>query len=124
MLKVFFAENGTQDDLLASIGAIREDAIAALEHFQLVTEPYERGDGQHPQRFAISALAARLLAEHHATTVRWALWAEQVVSSWDSASTDNVAWGVKALRATGEAFPLDEDPVRRVVKEQEVGLNR
>ena len=71
-----------------------------------------------------SALSPPGYSATSATTVRWALWAEQVVSSWDSASTDNVAWGVKALRATGEAFPLDEDPVRRVVKEQEVGLNR
>jgi DNA-binding PadR family transcriptional regulator len=120
LLKVFFAENGTQQDLLASIRAIREDAVAALEHFQRVTDPYERGDGQHPQRFALSALVARLLAEHHATTARWATWAEQVVSSWESSSAEDVSWGVEALRATGEAFPLEGDPVRDLMHARDV----
>src|SRR5215471_10566384 len=38
-LKVFFAENGTRDDLLASIRALRDDALAAVEHFQRTAEP-------------------------------------------------------------------------------------
>src|SRR5262245_13078540 len=71
-LKVFFAENGTQDDLLASIRAVRDDALAAVEHFRQAAEPYERGEGQHPQRFALSALVARLLVDQHETTARWA----------------------------------------------------
>ena len=124
LLKVFFAENGTQDDLLASIRAIREDAIAALEHFQRVTDPYERSDGQHPQRFALSALVARLLAEQHATTARWASWAEEVVSSWATPTAGAAAWGVETLRAVGDAFPLDDDPVQGVMENHEVGRAR
>ena len=124
LLKVFFAENGTQEDLLASIRSIRQEAVAALEHFQRVTDPYERGDGQHPQRFAVSALTARLLAEQQATTVRWAAWAEQVVSSWASPSADDATWGVEVLRATGDAFPLEEDPVREVMHVRDVSQDR
>lgn len=115
LLKVFFAENGTLNDLLATIRAIREEAVATLEHFQRATDPYQRGDGQHPQRFALSALAARLLTEQHATTARWAAWAEQVVSAWASTSGGDVEWGVETLRATGEPFQLQDDPVREVV---------
>ncbi len=120
VMKVFFAENGTQDDLLASIRAIREDALAALEHFQRVADPYERGEGQYPQRFALSALVARLLSEQQAATARWATWAEQVVSGWDSPSVADARWGVETLRATGEAFPVPEDPVREVVQARDV----
>jgi DNA-binding PadR family transcriptional regulator len=118
-LKVFFAENGTHDDLLASIRAIREDAVAAFEHFQRVADPYERGEGQHPQRFALSALVARLLAEQHATTARWAAWAEEIVSGWVSPSPTDVEWGVETLRAAGEEFTPPEDPVRDVVRAPE-----
>jgi PadR family transcriptional regulator, regulatory protein AphA len=114
-LKIFFAENGTREDLLASIRAVREDAVAALAYFQRVTDPYERGAGQHPQRFAVSALVARLLSEQQAATARWAAWAEQVVSGWDSPSGADAAWGVETVRATGQPFPLDDDPVRNVV---------
>jgi PadR family transcriptional regulator, regulatory protein AphA len=104
LLKVFFAENGTRDDLLASIRAIRAEAAAAFDHFQRAADPYERGEGQHPWRFAISALAARLVAEQYASTERWATWAEAVVSEWDSPSPHDVAWGVTTLRAAGEPF--------------------
>jgi PadR family transcriptional regulator, regulatory protein AphA len=115
VLKVFFAENGTRADLLASIRAVREDAVAALAHFQRATDPYERDAGQHPQRFALSALVARLLGEQQAATARWAAWAEGVVSGWDSPSSTDAAWGVAAIRATGQPFALDDDPVREVV---------
>jgi len=120
-LKVFFAENGTREDLLASIRAVREDAVAALVHFQRVTDPYERDSGQHPQRFALSALVARLLSEQQAATARWAAWAEQVVSGWDSPADADAAWGVEAVRATGQPFLLDEDPVGEVVPPRTAG---
>jgi len=102
-LKVFFAENGTRDDLLASIRAVREDALAAIEHFQRAADPYERGEGQHPQRFALSALVARLLSEQHATAARWADWAEEVVAGWETPTAGSVEWGVETLRATRDA---------------------
>jgi DNA-binding PadR family transcriptional regulator len=105
LLKVFFAENGTRDDLLATIRSIRVDARAAREHFQRAADPYERREGQHPWRFALSALAARLVAEQAATAERWATWAEDVVSHWDTPSPDDVEWGVQTLRAAGDPFP-------------------
>ena len=114
--KVFFAENGTRDDLLASIRAIREDAVTEIEHFQRIADLYEAGEGQYPERFALSALAARLLGEQQAATARWAAWAERLVSEWHAQSGADAEWGVETLRATGEAFPLTEDPVREVVQ--------
>jgi DNA-binding PadR family transcriptional regulator len=119
LLKVFFAENGTKDDLLTSIRAVREDALAALEHFQQVTDPYEEGTGRHPQRFALSALVARLLAEQHATTARWAAWAEDVVSGWMSPTAGSAEWGVEIMRAAGEPFPLHDDPARAAVRSRD-----
>jgi DNA-binding PadR family transcriptional regulator len=116
VLKVFFAENGTLDDLLTSIRALREDAVAALEHFQRVADRYAAGEGQYPERFALSALVARLLSEQQAATTRWAAWAEQLVSEWDTPSGADAEWGVETLRATGEEFPLREDPVREVMQ--------
>src|SRR5262245_16187864 len=111
LLKVLFGENGTKDDLLASIGAIREEALAAIEHFDRAVDPYEQGGGEHPQRFALSALAARLLVEQFATTARWAAWAEEVVSGWNSPSIDDVDWGVATMRDAGQPFTLPADPV-------------
>ena len=116
LLKVFFAENGTRDDLLASIRTLRGDALAAIAHFQRFAELYDAGEGQHPQRFALSALVARLLSEQHAATARWAAWAEGVVATWDSPTSADARWGVEVLRDVGTPFPLAQDPVMDAVR--------
>jgi PadR family transcriptional regulator, regulatory protein AphA len=105
LLKVLFAENGTKDDLLATIRGIRDDAIAVRGHFLQFADVYEAGEGQYPDRFDLSALAARLLCEQQAATERWATWAEDVVSGWDEPSGAEVTWGIETLRASGEGFP-------------------
>jgi PadR family transcriptional regulator, regulatory protein AphA len=106
VLKVFFAENGTLDDLLASIRAIGADAAAGVEHFQHIADLYANGEGQYPDRFALSALVARLLGEQHTATVRWANWAEQRVSTWAEPTGADTNWGVQTIRATGQGtFP-------------------
>jgi PadR family transcriptional regulator, regulatory protein AphA len=111
LLKVLFAENGTKDDLLATIRAIREDALVVREHFLQFADVYEAGDGEYPERFGLSALAARLLCEQQAATARWASWADEIVSGWDGPSGADAAWGIQTLRASGEGFAIAEDPV-------------
>ena len=102
VLKVLFAENGTLDDMLASIRAIAADATEGLAHWQRVADRYEAGEGDYPERFAVSGLVARLLGEQQAATVRWAAWAEQVVSTWTTPAGPGADWGVEAVRGTGE----------------------
>ena len=116
LLKVLFAENGTKNDMLAAIRALRDDALAEIEHFRRIAHIYGAGEGQYPERFGLSALAARLLTEQQAATARWAAWAEQVVSGWDAPRSARAEWGVEALRATGQPFPLSEDPVLDAVR--------
>jgi PadR family transcriptional regulator AphA len=112
LVKVLFAENGGRDDLLASIRAIRTDALDQIEHFVGFADTYEAGEGQYPERFALSALVARLLVEQQAATARWATWAEELVSRWDSPAGADAAWGVETLRAAGEPFRIPQDPVQ------------
>jgi DNA-binding PadR family transcriptional regulator len=102
LLKVLFAENGTKDDLLETIRGIREDALSVVEHFLQFADVYEAGEGEYPERFDLSALTARLLCEQQLVTVRWAAWAEEVVSSWESPSGADASWGIETLRAAGE----------------------
>jgi PadR family transcriptional regulator, regulatory protein AphA len=111
VLKIFFGENGSKEDLLASLRELRDDATAVVRHFRAVADAYDAGAGAYPARFALSALVARLLGEQQAVTARWAAWAEEIVTTWDEASAGDVAWGVETIRATGERFPLAEDPV-------------
>jgi DNA-binding PadR family transcriptional regulator len=102
LLKVLFAENGTKDDLLETIRGIREDALSVVDHFLQFADVYEAGEGEYPERLDLSALTARLLCEQQLVTVRWAAWAEEVVSSWESPSGADASWGIETLRAAGE----------------------
>jgi PadR family transcriptional regulator, regulatory protein AphA len=105
LIKVLFAENGTLEDLRASIRSIRDDAAEGLEHWARIADDYEAGEGRYPERFGVSSLVARLLGEHHAATVRWADWAEDVVSRWDTPTGPSAAWGVETVRGIGQPFP-------------------
>jgi hypothetical protein len=33
------------------------------------------------------------------------------VAAWDDESAGDVEWGIETIRATGEAFPLSDDPI-------------
>ena len=116
LVKVMFAENGSREALLTSIRAIAADATDAVAHFRDIADRYAAGDGEYPRRFGLSGLALRLLAEQHATTLRWATWAEQVVAGWEGPLAADAAWGIETMRAAGEPFPLDEVPGRPAVR--------
>ena len=112
LLKVFFGENGSREDLRATLRAVREEALEAVARWQDVAERYASGEGYYPERFAFSALVVRLVGEQQAITARWAAWAEEVVSAWDDSSPVEVEWGVRTIRSTGEPFHPEEDPGR------------
>ena len=115
LLKVLFAENGTRDDLLASIQAIGDDATEVIRHFLEIADRYAGDDGAYPYRFALTGLAARLLMEQQAATVRWAAWARAIVEGWETPVSGSTDWGIQVLHSTGEPLPLSEDPVDEIV---------
>lgn len=114
LVKVMFAENGTREDLLASIRLIGRDASDALRHLLGIADRYARGEGEYPWRFGLSGVALRLAAEQQATILRWAAWAEEVAAGWEAPLSGDVTSGIAALRSSGDPFPLDEDPVAAV----------
>ena len=119
LVKVMFAENGSRDDLLASIRAIAADAAEGVRHFQEIADRYAAQQGEYPQRFGLSGLALRLAAEQQATTLRWAAWAEAVVTGWESPLGADAAWGIETLSSAGDQFPIEDDPVPQVKAEAE-----
>jgi DNA-binding PadR family transcriptional regulator len=122
LVKVLFAENGTPNDLTASIRALGEDAADVIRHFLEIADRYAAGEGAYPWRFGLTGLAARLLMEQQAATLRWAAWAEEVVAGWETPLSEDAAWGVATLRATGEPFALNEDPVPEVLSAGSPGV--
>jgi DNA-binding PadR family transcriptional regulator len=114
LLKVLFAENGTRDALLAAIDALAEDAKRVIDHFVRLADRYAASEGEYPRRFALTALAARLLLQQSETTLRWAEWGRDVARSWTTPLSGSPEWGVEAVRSIATPDPAERaTPSRR-----------
>ena len=82
LIKVFFAEHGTKDDLLATIAGVRETSAEALARSAPMPQAYLDGVGPFPERLPWVLLVSQFLLEFHLMTERWAEWASDVVEGW------------------------------------------
>jgi DNA-binding PadR family transcriptional regulator len=82
VVKVLFAEQGTKDQLLATLRSIREQAERTRgEHVTLAADLAETG-GPFPDRLHVNELVFTFMWEHTETVIRWATWAEARVAGW------------------------------------------
>jgi hypothetical protein len=93
MLKVFFADQGTLEQLrgtLDRVAAEAEERLAGLLAMAGQTEglPF-------PERTHISALGLTFAVEQERTALRWARWALDQVADWESTS-DPGPWDARA----------------------------
>ena len=82
MIKVFFAEHGSRDDLLATIESIRGWTDERLAVSADIGAEYLEGRGAFPERLPWLLLTGRLLDEHVLAVRRWAEWAAALVETW------------------------------------------
>ena len=82
MIHMFFAENGTPDQLIAAMRQVRRHAVDALAELHLMSSAIAAGDEEFPERRAMNALTTELLARLHETTRDWSKWAESEMASW------------------------------------------
>jgi PadR family transcriptional regulator, regulatory protein AphA len=82
VVKVLFADQGSKDQLLATLRSIREQAERTRdEHVALATDLAETG-GPFPDRLHVNELVFRFMWEQTETVIRWATWAEEHVARW------------------------------------------
>ncbi len=82
VLKVFFAENGSTDDLRATLAGLRKWAHEKTVHNQEVGGSYLTGEGPYPQRLPMLVLTGRFLDDYLEMVDRWASWADEIASTW------------------------------------------
>lgn len=84
MLKVFFADQGSTDQLEARIDDIGRRALAALERGAAFDEEYLASGGPFPERLPLIVLVTDLQLRFLEATVDWARWAREQVAEWPS----------------------------------------
>jgi PadR family transcriptional regulator AphA len=93
LVKVFFAEHGTKEDLLATLAELRTWIEDRAVQSKGIPEEYLEGRGPYPERLPWLILTGRFLDEFDGAVERWVEWATEVVDSWpDDISTAVPAW--------------------------------
>ena len=82
LVKVFFAASGSKQDLLATLGAIREWSDERMRYQAETARAYLEGRGAFPERAAILELTGGFLAEFEALVGDWAERSMGTVDRW------------------------------------------
>ncbi|SRR6266851_3247057 len=82
LMKVFFADNGTTDDLRRQLAAARawahERTLVNIE----VGRSYLEDRSPFPERAAVNMVVGRFLDDFLDTVDRWAQWATETIDTW------------------------------------------
>lgn len=82
LVKVFFAEHGSKQDLLDTIGSARDWAEQRASSGAEISRGYLNGEGLFPERLPWLILTGQFLQKFNDAVSRWAEWAEAVVEQW------------------------------------------
>jgi len=113
MLKLFFADAGSLDQLAATLAAIERDAADRLAELAEVNKQNLAGANKFPQRLHLSVLALRLHVEQEIVVYNWARWAREQAATWKS-TRDPGVWDMVAAerelaeRADDATLPPDQ----------------
>jgi PadR family transcriptional regulator, regulatory protein AphA len=113
LLKVFFAENGTKDDLLATIESARAWTEERMAATLAIPRGYLQGQGPFPERLPWILLSGQFLKEFTLMVGRWAEWAAEMVEDWPDDIRD-----AKPDWPTLEAMAVDADEYLRQAAER------
>jgi len=82
LIKIFFAEHGSKDDLLATLAGIGEWSSEQLGANARVPQAYLAGVGPFPERLPWLLLVGQFLIDFYVMVERWAEWAQGIADTW------------------------------------------
>jgi PadR family transcriptional regulator AphA len=91
MVKVFFADGGSLEQLRATLTAIAETAEARLGVLEAKAEENRSGEVAFPERLHLNGLGLRFHLDHERAIAGWARWALDQTAQWTSTS-DPGSW--------------------------------
>lgn len=101
MVKVFFADAGSKDQLLATLDRIEEESARTL----VTLAGMATSEMPFPRRLHLRALTLTLQYEQTDAIRRWAGWAKEQVAQW-TAADDPGSWDGQAVLEHLAAGPL------------------
>jgi DNA-binding PadR family transcriptional regulator len=99
MVKVFFADGGTLEQLRATLTTIAETAEGRLTDLESKVVENASGDVPFPQRLPLNTIGLRFHVDHERTIAAWARWALDETAGWNS-PTDPGPWDYREVFGT------------------------
>ena len=91
MIKVFFADGGSLEQLRATLTSIAETADVRLAELEGKIAEFDQEGLAFPERTHLNKLGLRFVVDHERSIATWALWALDQTAEWNS-TTDPGAW--------------------------------
>lgn len=88
LIKVFFAEHGSKDDLVATLRRTRDWAREEATGSRTIPRDYLDGTGAFPERLPWLILTGAFLHDFQRMVDQWAEWALGVVEDWPDDLTE------------------------------------
>ena len=95
LVKVFFADAGTLDQLRGTLAHVAETAESRTAELRAMVDPILAGPYEFEARMATNALALRFSFGLEDAIAQWARWALAETSTWHS-PTDAAGWDWRA----------------------------
>ena len=82
MIRVFFADGASPEDLRATLAAVGAQAGETLASLGVLAADTLSGEDDFPEPPATNAVALELWVRLHETVRDWSTWAQEEVQSW------------------------------------------
>ncbi len=82
LVKVLYGEQGTKEQLIATLRSVQRDAEQTREHHARLAADLASTGGPFPERLHVNALVFKFMWEQVEMLSRWAAWAEKEVAGW------------------------------------------
>ena len=82
LVKVFFAEQGTKEQLVENLRRIADDQRGRVANDAAWATHYLEGGATFPDRRAVLSLVGRLQSDFNEVVLRWSEWALDAVAEW------------------------------------------
>ncbi|MBW9121664.1 PadR family transcriptional regulator [Microbacterium trichothecenolyticum] len=115
MVRVLLSDQGSLDEMRATLARTREQALANREMFARYAAFISATGGTFPERRHLFALANTFMIGHYDHIISWADWAEQQIADWPDTVTPATTHGdqVREMLAPGrERFQAEQEGAR------------
>ena len=109
LLRIFFADHGTKEGLLATLTELEEQALALRRQAVIQGAEYLAESAPFQERIHILALVGRFTLGHTALVAEWARWARAEIERWPDVASGEVSPDVVRAFETALA-ELHPDP--------------